>query len=359
MNYDIFISYPSQEFDIAKEIYKHFSTRFSVFMDKISLKCGMDWTEEIPKAQKNSAVTLAIISNNTKKAFYEKEEITRAIKLRKLRKHIIIPIILTNDENIPDLPFGLENIQYLTINDENDINILYNKVVEILKPNIEKVGFETEIDTIIMSDFNNLGILKNAQKCQIEDHITEDQILNFFLKRIQRYSKNSKFFFAFIDIEKFTQINNKYGKKCADDILKDIEIIFKNLHAPIFWHRLFSDEFCILIPNCDISSGMAIMEDLQKNIYLNDWNEIAYGLKVSTSIGISEIDLNKEITKTDVKECIVKAALGCKNIKEVTDSFYEELIPNFKYPKKFPRIKKGPKNITQKQIAIPLRRYSS
>jgi len=361
MEYHVFISYPHEEFDVAKEIYDLLSGRFKVFMDKYSIVPGADWTAEIVRAQQKSAMTIAIVSNNTKNACYEKDEITRAINLRKHQKHVIVPIVVSCDGSVPDIPFGLQNTQYILIDKNYDMAQVFAKITQAMRPNAARFGFSPGVDCYSPPEHTPSTYNSRIDQRQIEDQIREDDILNFFLRRIQRYSYKKTFLFAFLDVEKFTQLNTIYGKRCADNVLRAIEELIGESHETLYCHRLFADEFCMLIPGCKVDEGLRIMEDLQESIYLYGWHSLADGLRVSTSIGISEMHLDKEYTKADVKEGIVRAAIGCATIGDILYSLHEKddnepRVPKSKFPR---RIKKGPKHVTQAQLDRPLRERCS
>ena len=357
--YHVFISYPHEEFDIAKRIYDALKNHFLVFMDKYSLVAGADWTKAIVTAQKQSAMTIAIISNNTKHACYENDEITRAIYLRKHHKHIIVPIVVSNHGKNPEIPFGLQNTQHIVIDSRHDIAQVLAQITDAMKSNVERFGFSSEVASHMQPEYQAQADSEQHYQRHLNDQIREEEILGFFLRRIQRHSYRKTFLFAFVDVQKFTQINVIYGKRCADDVLRTIEKIIADSPETIYCHRLFSDEFSLLIPGCRLERGFRVMESLQKAIYLYGWDAIAHGLRVSTTIGISEMKLDRGYTKTDVKEGIVRAALGCAAIDEIVDSFYEiaeEPLPPVRFPR---RVKGGPKHLTQDQVNTPLRKRCS
>lgn len=324
MKYHIFISYPEQDYEIAHNIYKHFSPRFKVFVDKITLKSGDEWSIEIPNAQKNSVVSLIVVSQNTYSGFYEQEEIARAIMLkRKTKKHIIIPVLVKKNNILPDIPYGLQNIQNIVLEDIYNLDYLHRRVSEAIMPMIESFGYEHKVEIVEKPERKEWDYSK--EDFDKNDFFNETDILNYFLNGISRYSYKSIFFFAFIDLDKFTQINTIYGKKCGDRILKEVEQLIRSVYKPILIQRLVSDEFCIVIPKCNVEQGIQFMENLQEMIFLFNWNEISYGLFVSASIGVCELNLKRELTILDVKEGLIRAAIGCKNCKNTNnDDFIRE-----------------------------------
>lgn len=312
MGYHAFICYPSEDYELAYRVNKILKKQFDVFFDKDSLKPGDKWSVKIPFSQNNSLSTIIFVSEYTINSDYACDEIKRAINLKKYSKHLILPIIIPKEDGtFPTIPFGLGNLECIkyTNNMGGLIKNIKTSLVEHLDAQkLLDIGIEKEIEID-----NDRFTESNENSLNVEE--TEHQITNYFYNRITQYRYKSYFFWAFLDIDKFTQINNAYGNKCGNYVLNETKKIIKNLTNDIFFKRFYSDEYGILIPNCDLERGIELMENLQKYIVINDWSSVATSLHVTSSIGINCTKLNRPYSKKDVKYSLIGAAEGCKASK--------------------------------------------
>lgn len=106
--WDIFLAHPSNEKQLAEQLYGLLHDRCSVFMDSKSLKPGDDWDIELPKAQQRSLMTVVLVSSHTDKAHYQREEITAALDMARREEggHRVVPIFC-DEEARQHPPYGL------------------------------------------------------------------------------------------------------------------------------------------------------------------------------------------------------------------------------------------------------------
>ena len=105
--WDVFIAYPSQERTTADALHERLqSAGARVFLDHVCLVVGDLWDAEIAAAQQAARLTAVLVSQRSAPAFYQREEIARAIDLSRAekREHRVAPIILDDDV---DIPYGL------------------------------------------------------------------------------------------------------------------------------------------------------------------------------------------------------------------------------------------------------------
>src|ERR1035441_5111771 len=107
--WDFFIAHAGPDRDAAHELWKELSSTCRVFLDAESLEYGDDWDLALPEAQRNSRVTVVLVSGRTEKAYYLREEIAAAIAMTREDKdrHRVVPVYL----DIPpfddhDVPYG-------------------------------------------------------------------------------------------------------------------------------------------------------------------------------------------------------------------------------------------------------------
>lgn len=143
-----------------------------------------------------------------------------------------------------------------------------------------------------------------TKKCAIKSH-------SKLLKKLKKDLGYSAL--IWIDIDKFTQINNLYGKEYGDII---VDIILKILFAISqkynyeVYHALNRDEFFIIIP-----SGLGVRDCAIESISLIEqynWSEIVPNMFVTCSAGIATCNVNPidTIKKARVSLNLIKSKGG-------------------------------------------------
>jgi hypothetical protein len=122
--WDCFISYPATQQHVAAKLAELLSPRVAVFFDQTVLRPGDDWPRALARALDHSLVTAVIVSPQTERAFYEQEEIVRAIQ--RAREHDsdrrVVPLFVDGiSPTDTRVPFGLRVKQGYTIESSEDI----------------------------------------------------------------------------------------------------------------------------------------------------------------------------------------------------------------------------------------------
>lgn len=113
--WDFFIAYASPDRMAAETLYEMLSPSFRVFLDRRNIVPGDDWSSRLSAAQSLAAVTLVLISSRTDSAYYQREEIARAIELARGEKHWVVPILLDEPADPVHLPYGLRLKQAVSV----------------------------------------------------------------------------------------------------------------------------------------------------------------------------------------------------------------------------------------------------
>ncbi len=123
----------------------------------------------------------------------------------------------------------------------------------------------------------------------------KDPLLGIYNKYIIQYSKkNVKGSVLFIDLDNFKQVNDKFGHKQGDAVLKTVvTLIRKSLRSEDTIIRYGGDEFVVVLQNTEPKSATQIAERIRKLIAdtLSKFN-------VTASIGIKEIGEGKSLEDT-------------------------------------------------------------
>ena len=132
--WDFFIAHAGPDRDAAHELWKELSSTCRVFLDAESLEYGDDWDLALPEAQRNSRVTVVLVSGRTEKAYYLREEIAAAIAMTREDKdrHRVVPVYL----DIPpfddhDVPYGLRPKHGLSISRDGGLKGAALKLAEL------------------------------------------------------------------------------------------------------------------------------------------------------------------------------------------------------------------------------------
>ena len=121
------------------------------------------------------------------------------------------------------------------------------------------------------------------------------EILQLEYQRSLRY--DLCFTLAYLDLDNFKQINDRFGHQTGDKLLKIVaQTMQKHIRQIDTAARLGGDEFVILLPETNYAKGTIVLKRLQNNIT----KAIAsYSPPISLSIGaITFVDLPDTVDKT-------------------------------------------------------------
>jgi len=108
--WDFFLAHAGSDTPVAERLYDLLSPHSKVFLDSRSLLPGDNWDEELALAQRNSLVTVVLVSANTERAYYQREEIAAAIDMARKNKdtHRVVPLYWKDQPDAqPDVHYGL------------------------------------------------------------------------------------------------------------------------------------------------------------------------------------------------------------------------------------------------------------
>ena len=250
-------------------------------------------------------MSLILISDSTEESYYEKEEVVCAIDLLRDKSNIhkVLPIYLNGRKDYSDVPYGLKRINGIYIeNSENfesmikDIDSIFRESKDILKSRglsirrrIKNKGTFPDIRSVVKTTTN-----KDLVHCYE---------LEIYLQGIALESFNNWYspVIIFFDIDKFTNINNLFGKECADEILKQIDNILYEICNHHYYDRIGGDEFVICIKDISEQNAIDIANSIKETIHSYKWSSIAPGLYVSASFGVSQLKFNREKSRNDLE----------------------------------------------------------
>lgn len=131
--WDFFIAHAGGDTNIAKKLYALLKPHSKVFLDSEELILGDTWDSELTKAQRQSLITIVIVSSKTEKAYYQREEIAVAIQMARddKQKHRVIPVFMPGYEK-DTVPYGLTILHSLILDNVVEIDIAAEKILVAL-----------------------------------------------------------------------------------------------------------------------------------------------------------------------------------------------------------------------------------
>ena len=144
--WDFFLAHAGPDLPAATDLYHQLAPAATVFLDDICLVPGDTWVEVLPSEQKSSLISVIIVSPNTEKAYYQREEIAAAIQMARddPRTHRVVPVYFNANEITSDeIPYGLRLKHSLYVPDSGDLSRTREGLLttlEVMKKYEEKKG---------------------------------------------------------------------------------------------------------------------------------------------------------------------------------------------------------------------------
>ena len=136
--WDFFIAHAGPDIVIAERLFSQLQGRCRPFLASKSLRPGDAWDAELAQAQTRARVTLILISTNTLDAYYQREEIARAIAMARegsADRHRVVPIFLPGTSATDDkVPYGLRLRHGVAIASEDQLPAIADRLLELLNP---------------------------------------------------------------------------------------------------------------------------------------------------------------------------------------------------------------------------------
>ncbi|WP_200764058.1 diguanylate cyclase [Nitrosophilus alvini] len=118
-------------------------------------------------------------------------------------------------------------------------------------------------------------LLKETQSLANKDYLTGLYNRHFFYQNAKRVLEKAKrngkpLTVATIDIDKFKEINDTFGHKVGDRVLKETaKVLKKSLRSSDLYARFGGEEFCVLLEDLSYEDAVAVFEKMRKNFENN------------------------------------------------------------------------------------------
>ncbi|PSV27566.1 MULTISPECIES: GGDEF domain-containing protein [unclassified Photobacterium] len=142
--------------------------------------------------------------------------------------------------------------------------------------------------------------------------------INEWLAEVTTHSivNNISFSMIFIDIDYFKQVNDKYGHRLGDEVLRRFaSLINKRVRKSDVFARWGGEEFVIFCPATPLGATAELAESIRECIESAVWDN---GMKVTCSLGVAELeneDYSHFIERAD--EALMKAKERGRNRVEI------------------------------------------
>ena len=133
MKWDFFIAHAGPDVELAESLFERLDPHTRVFLDSKRLLLGDDWDEGLQKAQAESLISVILVSSNTEKAYYQREEIAAAVNMARDDQidHRVVPIYL-DASAARFAPYGLRLKHGLMLAGTGDIPRAADELLRLL-----------------------------------------------------------------------------------------------------------------------------------------------------------------------------------------------------------------------------------
>ena len=121
----------------------------------------------------------------------------------------------------------------------------------------------------------------------IPNRMAFDERINQEYKRWQRY--DNKLSLCLVDIDKFKNVNDTYGHKAGDIVLRTVaEKCVAKVRKSDFFCRYGGEEFALILPETNLSAAITVAETLRQNIEACSFQYGDQNVPITISCGLAE-----------------------------------------------------------------------
>lgn len=135
--WDLFFAYATPDAALAQEIYDALRARgLRTFFDRRELRAGEPWSFQLINAQASARGTVVLLSPDGDGAWYQQEEIQRAIALKRKYQRFLIPLYRDGRPSDPEgIPYGLCQLEPLDLPGCGGVQGAAAKIRELVRGN--------------------------------------------------------------------------------------------------------------------------------------------------------------------------------------------------------------------------------
>jgi diguanylate cyclase (GGDEF)-like protein len=180
---------------------------------------------------------------------------------------------------------------------------------------------------------NNVKLYERIREKSIKDELTGmfnytylKTVLEREIEKIKKGMEKTSSL-LYLDLDDFGHINNTYGVKVGDEVLKYVSfVIASNIRKIDVAARYGGDEFLIYLDGIDEYEGKLYAEKILNRIRLEPVSIGKAKFTVTASIGVSSIDKTKDLDTImrDADFALLEAKRKGKNCVELASSLFRE-----------------------------------
>ncbi|WP_287568656.1 diguanylate cyclase [Thermodesulfobacterium sp.] len=179
-------------------------------------------------------------------------------------------------------------------------------------------------EEILIKIFNHLtkkkvldrlkGKIRELESLYIKDPLTglynRNVIEEFLLKEFERAKRyNYDIGFIMADLDKFKEINDKFGHLTGDKVIKTFtQIILNNIRKTDYGIRYGGEEFLIVCPHMNYQQAISKAEKIRTQLEEAD----VEGIKITASFGVTSLDLHPDKSLEELIDIADQALYNAK-----------------------------------------------
>lgn len=153
--------------------------------------------------------------------------------------------------------------------------------------------YEEDLEHRIRSAFDWKIERSRREKLIITDYLTGIYNIRYFYQRFQEeFSRSERYNFSMsclmLDIDYFKSINDKYGHKVGDFVLKEFaQLLKKHTRKSDILARYGGEEFIMALPHTNQNGALLKAESLRADVAKHKFHGLDNGSKLTVSIGVA------------------------------------------------------------------------
>ena len=161
--WDFFIAHAGKDTPLAEELDNRLYPTSRTYLDRKCLLPGDDFDRELSRAQRDSRITVVLVSKHTDQAYYQREEIANAIAMARKSEmeHRLVPVIVSGDchEELA-MPYGLRLKHSVKLSDVGGVDGVARKLLELLAKMNQMDHPKADFNTLSGEELGLLFVLK-------------------------------------------------------------------------------------------------------------------------------------------------------------------------------------------------------
>ncbi len=122
---------------------------------------------------------------------------------------------------------------------------------------------------------------------RLANRLAYDERMQQEFNRWQRYNKPLTI--CIIDIDKFKNVNDKYGHKVGDKVLRTVaELCDSRVRETDFLARYGGEEFVLLLPETSLEQSITLADNLRKEVEKCNFHYAKDPVAITISCGLAE-----------------------------------------------------------------------